>query len=81
MLFKEWIEWPKHDIDEYVQEFCKKYNASITLDTADVLTNSGYVEIMVAVFHMSDKEIFLHELTHTLTDDIFLKMHVNRYLW
>lgn len=66
LLFKEWIEWPKHDVDEYVQEFCTKYNVTITLDTEDVLTNGGYIEIMVAVFHMTDDEIFLHELAHTV---------------
>ena len=65
LLFKEWIEWPKHDVYEYVQEFCKKYDVTITLETADVLTNGGYIEIMVAVFHMTDEEIFLHELAHT----------------
>lgn len=66
LLFKEWIKWPGDNINACLHYFCKKYNVNITLDSEDMLTTGGYIEIMVAVFHMTDEEIFLHELAHTV---------------
>lgn len=66
ILFKEWLKWPGDNINACLHYFCKKYNVNITLDSEDMLTHGGYVEVTIAVFHMTDEEIFLHELAHTV---------------